>query len=309
MQSLANQLNAFIVCLTETHLSNEVFDADIHINCFTPFRCDRSNRKGGGVMIYVKDILTDVVEIFNKSNGTCECIVLHLKSINLITAVFYRPPDTKTNQFLPLLKELKHVLNELHEPTPNILLMGDFNFRFIKWNTNTEHLFCVPRIPDGDRDQYNQAHELIQLCNGLFLLQYVAEGTRNMSTLDLIFTNAQELIHCIDLEGTTQSDHRLITVQTTLQLDKPKRSTPPEENNIFKRLNFYKADWDALNQKLSSIDWNTLLDHLSIEEMYTQFLNVISDTCQQFVSLKKVRVPENLNLNVNVEQNFAEKLN
>ena len=141
---------------------------------------------------------------------------------------------------------------------------------------NTEHLFCVPRIPDGDGDRYNQAHELIQLCNELFLLQYVAEGTRNMSTLDLIFTNAQELIHCIDLEGTTQSDHRLITVQTNLQLDKPKRSTPPEENNIFKRLNFYQADWDALNQKLSSIDWNT-----------TQFLNVISDTCQQFVPLKK----------------------
>ena len=41
-------------------------------------------------MIYVKDILTDVVEIFNKSNGTCECIVLHLKSINLVTAVFYK---------------------------------------------------------------------------------------------------------------------------------------------------------------------------------------------------------------------------
>ena len=75
----------------------------------------------------------------------------------------------------------------------------------------------------------------------------------------------------------------MITVQTTLQLDKPKGSTPPEENNIFKRLNFYQADWDALNQKLSSIDWNTLLDHLSIDEMYTQFLNVISDTCQQFV--------------------------
>ena len=120
MQPLANQLNAFIVCLTETHLNNEVFDANIHINGFTPFRCDRSNRKGGGVMIYVEDILTDVVEIFNKSNGTCECIVLHLKSINLVTAVFYRPPDTKTNQFLPLRKELKNVLNELHEPTPNI---------------------------------------------------------------------------------------------------------------------------------------------------------------------------------------------
>ena len=64
LQSLANQLNAFIVYLTEIHLSNEVFDANIHINGFTPFRCDRSNRKCGGVMIYVKDILTDVVEIF-----------------------------------------------------------------------------------------------------------------------------------------------------------------------------------------------------------------------------------------------------
>ena len=80
--------------------------------------------------------------------------------------------------------------------------MGDFNFRFINWSVDTEGRAAIPSVPNGDQDKYKQPQELIGFCSRLFLLQYVTEGTRNTSVLDLSFTNARELIHDIELENT-----------------------------------------------------------------------------------------------------------
>ena len=65
-----------VVCITESHFSNELFDAEVHINGYTSFRADRNfkldrsvndniiSSKGGSV-IYVKDSLkTKRVEQF-----------------------------------------------------------------------------------------------------------------------------------------------------------------------------------------------------------------------------------------------------
>ena len=78
---------------------------------------------------------------------------------------------------------------------------------------DSEGRAAIPSVPNGDQVKYKQAQELIEFCNELFLLQYVTEGTRNTSVLDLIFENAQKLIHDIELDNTTQSDHKLITIQ------------------------------------------------------------------------------------------------
>ena len=118
----------------------------------------------------------------------------------------------KALHFIPLFKDLKNVLNSLQHPTPNIILMGDFNFRFINWSVDVEGKAAIPSVPNGDQDKYKQAQKRIKFCNELFLLQYVTEDTRNTSVLDLHFTHAQELIHDIELENTTRSDNKLLTI-------------------------------------------------------------------------------------------------
>ncbi len=42
-----------ILVITESWLNSDVLDSELHIEGFSLFRCDRSSRKGGGVLMYV----------------------------------------------------------------------------------------------------------------------------------------------------------------------------------------------------------------------------------------------------------------
>ena len=51
---IAINLSLCILCLTETHLNKNLFDAEIGIPNFEVFREDRSTGSGGGLAIYVR---------------------------------------------------------------------------------------------------------------------------------------------------------------------------------------------------------------------------------------------------------------
>ncbi len=42
-----------ILVITESWLNSDILDSEIHKDCFSLFRCDRSSHKGGGVLMYV----------------------------------------------------------------------------------------------------------------------------------------------------------------------------------------------------------------------------------------------------------------
>ncbi len=68
--------------ITESHLNNNVLNAEIYISGYTPYRKDRFMRKQGGVIIYVKDHLANNTEVlYEYSNGTVECMAIHIKTI------------------------------------------------------------------------------------------------------------------------------------------------------------------------------------------------------------------------------------
>ena len=54
-------------------------------------RCDRRDRIGGGVCLYIKDNI-GFEELLNHSNSVCEALILRLKNPDLILVNIYRPP-------------------------------------------------------------------------------------------------------------------------------------------------------------------------------------------------------------------------
>ena len=57
LSDLALTTNAPFICLTETHLTSAVLDAEVAVRGYDIFRSDRVERSHGGVAIYVrKDI-------------------------------------------------------------------------------------------------------------------------------------------------------------------------------------------------------------------------------------------------------------
>ena len=54
LQLAVELYNVKIICITESHFSIEINDAEIQLNNFNLFRCDRKNGKaGGGSCIFV----------------------------------------------------------------------------------------------------------------------------------------------------------------------------------------------------------------------------------------------------------------
>ena len=96
-------------------------------NVYQTYRIDRV---GGGVAIYVRDMITSYVSREVKSDVNSESIWVEL--INgrekLIIGNIYKRP----NQFRKVFKLLFH---EIHAATRyrHVFIMGDFNYRNVDW--------------------------------------------------------------------------------------------------------------------------------------------------------------------------------
>ena len=112
IEEILYESNCLCAILVETHLKEEMFDAEVHIPGYTLYRSDRINRIQGGVIIYLKDYLAGSAEvIFKYCNRTVECIAIHIKSLNMVIVGLYRPPDCTTSLFYPVLNEFEKVLD------------------------------------------------------------------------------------------------------------------------------------------------------------------------------------------------------
>ena len=119
---------ALFILVTESHLSEDILEAEVHIKDYTIYRADRGNdRSGGGVCIYVQDRFPCSV-LHTESNSVCETLIIIIKvtPLNLVLCLIYRPPDCKHNEFLSCVAKVKHTFGD--NADLNILLMGFMNF-------------------------------------------------------------------------------------------------------------------------------------------------------------------------------------
>ena len=88
------QLNSIMLAVTETHLKQEICDAEIHMEGFDLYRADRDcSRPKGGVAIYLRnEISAETTKLAGGSNGYVEYLMIHIKKYNLVVMLIYNPP-------------------------------------------------------------------------------------------------------------------------------------------------------------------------------------------------------------------------
>ena len=86
-----------IICLTESKLTQMILNDTIAIEGYNTWRKDRNSKKGGGVIILIKNEL-QVRETEINSQPQVELLALEIKTTegNLIVANVYMPPMTNT---------------------------------------------------------------------------------------------------------------------------------------------------------------------------------------------------------------------
>lgn len=271
-------LNTLFICLAETWLHEGILDAEVYIPGFTIIRSDRQ-REGGGICLYVKNSASFEV-CANYSGDSCSLLIVKLTNPSVIIISIYRPPHTNNfSEYFDIIDRVNCYVDSLPTPTPQVIILGDFNFPEFKWDLpNYECRAVAP---------------LLHLSDHLFITQQIKKPTRLNSVLDLVFMS-DELISSYEVYDTIISDHRLITVETSLPISHT-YTVPPaiRSKNSFEALDFNKANWDNLRKSLSETDWNTISTNHSTTDQFKSVLTLIADKCVTHVPRKREKSKKN----------------
>jgi hypothetical protein len=282
-----SRINTLAICLSESHLNEAIKDAEIHIKGMVPFRMDRSSRRKGGVITYVMEEYASLTEVLlGESNSFVEVLVLHITSLNLVLANLYRPPGCEVSHFRPIITKLNEVLGALPNPTPEIVMVGDFNLPHVCWQQ-------VKAVHGGTNQDRTQAELLFVFSDQWCLNQMIDTPTRGSNILDLIFTNNDELIHEITVNKTILSDHNLIDITSNIRRRKTISHRIPNQINTtatdFGDLNFFSTatDWTNIARELEAVDWRAQMEGASVDEKYSLIMNTALQIAIKHTPLRK----------------------
>ena len=124
-----------VLVFSESWLKPTVKNDTVSLSNFhLPFRTDRPDRPGGGVMIYVRD------SIYCKRRNDLEVqgleatmVEIRVKSKSLLVGWFYRPPNSNAAYFDLISESIDRAYNT---NIIDIFILGDFNYNLATTNAN-----------------------------------------------------------------------------------------------------------------------------------------------------------------------------
>lgn len=259
-----------ILVFTESWLKPNISDADIEIvNFHQPFRKDRSNRLGGGVVIYARDSLACRRRYDIEINGLeAVWVELRIKSKQILIGGIYRPPDSNDNYFNLLLESMDRAVNT---NIIDIIILGDFNLNILH-NANSK------------------VNELMTLYSLSQLITEPTYYTENSSSLiDLVFVRNKSNILFSGVADTFLSDQTRFHCPQIVLLKFFKHHTKSFKRKIW---NYKQADYNAYRNILAIHDWQSC-EHVEINIHAQNIANVIESACQRSIPSKLITVRAN----------------
>ena len=297
------------VVVTESHLDSTVFDAEVQLTNYNILRSDRTNRTHGGVILYsFKDIIIDDSATY--SDDYCSAAMIFNKNYNLVIAVIYRPPNADENSFTDCVKNISSFTTK-HKDA-DTFLMGDLNFRFMQWETETMQT-------DGILlSERRQAQKLLDYMNENLLVQTVNENTRdNKSILDLVIVDNEDLIHSIEVEKNKYSDHDMVNINIIhkdIYMKAQQENEEDREDNALDSLYMLKADWNKIREELQNVHWDDELQDEDIENLYRVFEEKVTEICTKHTpkrqrQRKQKPIPKDRLALIRLKKNINAKIN
>jgi hypothetical protein len=274
-----------IICVTETWCSSNELknNSNFHLKNFELVSVERqTDKRGGGVLIYVKEniehnVRSDLcVSDKDKEIATIELIIN--KEKNILISCCYRPPDGACENFSCYLQNnIFHAGN--NEQKKNFII-GDFNMDCFNYNNN---------------NKVKSFYDEIFLAGAIPLINHPTRVTKDSATLiDNIFTtdnfnnSFQKGIIKADI-----SDHFpiFLTFNTT-------SSNKTKQNRIVKRRIYNEKKINEFKHQLSLLHW----DHINFNDNASQIYNKFFETfylvydanfpvCEKLISHKSINSP------------------
>ncbi|KAK3084222.1 hypothetical protein FSP39_010249 [Pinctada imbricata] len=268
-----------ILGICETFLDQEIHDEMIKLNGFNFERRDRVGKAGGGIVVYLSDLL-NYKRRKDLESSDIETIWLEIlipNSKSFLYCSVYRPPSANTSWVDLFATEIEKATCGNEE----IIISGDFNIDLLK---------DPPRY-------WSQALEVFNLT------QVISSPTRvngNSSTLiDHFYTNMPNYVTEVHVPKISMSDHYPICItRSTKNLLKKKTHTTIEYRDYkkFDERNFLQ---DLADVKFDEIE-NLKEPNLALDQFYKLFINVLDKHAK--VKSKRVKyksIPKWINSEIN----------
>ncbi len=268
--TIVTQLNPDIIGITETWATSNNFNGEFNVNNnYKVFRHDRPiAKKGGGVMLLVKDTLQAMEDkcIHNQNSDVLETVWCNIKlncrqSKFLKVGVCYRPNVNEQSDLL-MSKEIEWACKG------DVLIMGDFNYSNIDWN-----------IMNGVSRDENMFIDVVQ---DNYLHQHVREPTRGENTLDLVLSKSeldvQNLNVCYKLG---KSDHNIITWEFVT-------CVAFKENKI-KVPDFRKANFNKFRELMNSVEWTVMFRGKNVNQIWELFKSILIEGISNCIPYRQLR--------------------
>lgn len=140
IEHFINSENPLILCLTETHLTENIDDREVIIENYNLVRLDSLSRATGGVLLYIKNHLKFVVDktYVMQMNYWCIFIKVIIESKYNCIGVLYHSPSSSDLVFLEFVENLCD--EYLIKQKCPVILAGDFNINFLNDSTYSNRL-------------------------------------------------------------------------------------------------------------------------------------------------------------------------
>ena len=276
IRSIVNKINVFqsfvyctfpdIIGVTETWLSDKIFNNEILPQNYSIIRKDRQSR-GGGVMFAIKHSKSYQVLL---SPPDLELLTISIGSpTSTIYCLVYIPPNSPDEY---IQKYFNYIIS-LNDMTQNLVLLGDFNFKDINWDS------LIGTTPLS-----------IKFCDIIFnlnLTQLINQPTHIAGNiLDLILTSSPDSISNLHIHDnlplSIPSDHYIITFDIAAS---PVHSKTKGQIHL---LNFSKGDYEGLCYFLSTVDLSLCFQSEDIEFIWSFLNNLIGDAINKFVPISSI---------------------
>lgn len=281
-----NSLNSDqnIICLTETWLNNTISSQEVICDLYNVYRRDREDtacnkQEGGGVLIAVdKNLKSFAQHTWNSDAEDLWVTVVQEGNHNIkfhICCVYLPPGDMLAlHTFCSKLSNIT-----IENPDSVIVLCGDFNLPNIKWSLDPVNLFCKPHnFVDANSSL------LIDTMSYCGLSQYNCHVNSSDNTLDLIYGNNNKISNLkICTSPLVPEDNYHNTLEFDLNIRCYRNAH--KLNNVHLTYNFKQGNYDAINNELKNIDWNSEFSALNSEECSSKFYLIINKLIDMYIPM------------------------
>ena len=296
-QAILSEKQPDIIAISETWLQPSFQNTEIFSDDYQVFRKDRVDRKGGGVLLALKNVLPANNRTDLQSRMTHHNEILVVETIcqsygKVAIIVCYRPPSDNSLDFVHNMRTtLSKCVNAGIE---QMCLLGDINLPNVDWN------YTIPTCNDIIHNEMCNLLQDFSLTQSNF-----SPSTVHGNILDVVLSNIQDRIHFVECyEDIIDSDHYVIQFFLDFKHHK-KRAV---RRTVY---NFKSFNYSLLRQKFFDLNLNRICNDLAenvdyLVEVWTARVKGVIDNTVPKIRLKSRNTPPWIDADVRHMSNMKE---